>query len=324
MTESTLSSAMENLQQAVAHYLGMSLDPADWTDEEVIYIGMIIKRGLRQFYFPPKINENELAHEWSFLKPIATLTTIATYSTGTITISSGTCTLAGGVWPSWAATHGTLVVDNTEYTVTTRTSNTVLIVVGDNVAAGTEYDLRHDGNYDLADDFGGIEGMMTFADSEHKPPVKVVGEGMIRDLRGGQTARAYPQMVAIRPKETNGTDGQRFEAMFFPVPDDVYPLYYRKIILPENVGDSNDYPYGGASHADTIEASCIAAAELQEDGQQGPMYQHFIQRLTASISLDKRTDPDFLGYNGDNSDGADQESRKRHPQTFRVTYKGEI
>jgi hypothetical protein len=318
-----LSSTYEDLRKTIGNYLGLSLDPDDWDDGDVERIEMIIKRGLRQFYFSPPLNPDELAYEWNFLKPIATLTTIDSYSEGTIEVSSGVCTLTDGVWPNWAATNGELTIGTTKYAITKRTDETHLEVVGDDVVAGTDYSLSHNGNYDLPDDFGGIEGPMTFDDTEHKPPIKVVGEGMIRDLRGGQTARSFPCCVAIRPKETDGTAEQGFEAMFFPIPDNIYTLYYRKIILPDMIDSQNDHPYGGIMHADTIEASCLAAAEFQEDGVQGPMYQNFLQRLAASIGKDKAMCPDYFGYNADNSDGAVNEKRSRSGTNL-ITYKGRI
>ncbi len=325
MTESTLSSQYSDLQKAVAHYLGHGLDSAKWTTHQAAVITMIIKRGLRQFYYPPKVYDREMPHEWSFLKPIATLTTVATYSTGTVEVSSGTCTLSDGTWPTWAKTNGTLTIGTTEYTISSRDGDTELTVVGDDVDAGASYTLGHNGNYDLDEDFGGIEGVITY-ESRNKPDIVIVGEGKIRSLRNSQKARTYPYFAAVRPKECAGTaTGQRFEIMLFPIPSVEYVLKFRMNILPDALTDSIKYPYGGAVHAETIEASCLAVAELQEDEKKGPKHDYFMERLTASIALDKRAyQAEFLGYNGDNSDNADRDSGlRRHPQTFLVTYNGE-
>jgi len=328
MTESTLSSQFTDLQKAVAHHLGLGIDSAKWSADQTAIIAMIIKRGLRQFYHPPRIYPDEPSHQWSFLKPTVTLTTVGTYSTGTVEVSSGTCTLTDGVWPSWAATHGTLTIGTTEYAITTRDGDTELTVVGDDVAAETTYSLTHSGNYDLPEDFGGIEGNMTYEPSEHKEDILIVGEGKIRNLRGGQTARSCPIYAAVRPKECAGTSvGQRFEIMFFPIPNDAYDLSYKKIILASALTGTIKYPYGGAMHAETLEASCIAMAELQEDEKKGPMYDYFIERLTASIQIDKTAySAEFLGYNRDNSDAVHRDGGRndRHRGNFLVTYNGEI
>ena len=257
MGESTLSTSLDELRIAIAHSLGMSMTAADWTDTDKTLIDMILKKGLRQFYFPPQLSPNEPPHSWNFLKPIATITT-----------EDGT------------------------------------------------------GNYDLPDDFGGIEGNLTYEPSENKPDVLRIGEGKIRNLRA-DTAKSFPLFAAIRPKEhTITTTGQRFEVRFWPIPNGEYVLSYQKLILPSMLVDTTiTYPYGGAMHAETIEASCLAAAELQEDEIKGAKWQNFLDRLTASIRYDKTAyTQTFFGYNGDKSDGND--NSRRHKGIFRVTYQG--
>ena len=61
---------------------------------------------------------------------------------------------------------------------------------------------------------------------------------------------------------------------------------------------------GGALHADTIVAACrYAASELAEPKLQQFHKDIFMERLAASVSLDRRiTSVSSLGYNGDNSD----------------------
>lgn len=333
MTESTLSSQFTDLQKAIAHYLGLGRDITKWTEGQLEIITVIIKRGVRQFYFPPRIYDNEAPYEWRFLKPTTTISTIAPYDTGTIAIANGatTVTLTGGVWPSWTATKGTLVVGNTEYAIDSRTNDTVIELVStwtEDAETESAYVLEHDGSYDLPDDFGGIEGDMTYEVSENKADIRIVGEGMIRSLRRGIIARTWPRHAAVRPKTTDGSTGQRFEMLFEPIPDSVYVLSYRMLILSEALTATIKYHYGGMAHAETVEASCLAIAELQEDEIRGPKFAYFMERLTASIAYDKRTGPDFFGYNGDESDDIDRyddrNRRCRHPQTFIATYNGEI
>jgi len=331
--ESTLSSQYSDLQKAIGHSYGIGMDTDNWTENQTSIVDMIIKKGLRQFYFPPRVYEGEAPHEWGFLKPTVTLDTVGSYSTGTIAITNGetTVTLSDGTWPSWAYTHGTLVVDNTEYSIASRDSDTELTLSSawsEDTITEDDYTLRHNGNYDLPDDYGGIEGNMTFEPSEFKPGIRIVGEGRIRSLRSGQTTRQYPRYAAIRPKTTDGTGGQRFEVLFFPIPNDAYALSYKKLILASALTAVTKYPYGGAMHAETIEASCLAALELQEDEQRGPKYQHFMERLAASIQIDKKSNSaDYFGYIGDNSDAVHRDSPSRvHTPTMTnfVTYNGDM
>jgi len=332
MAESTLALTYTSLRLAIARHLGFSLDAEKWTDDQLTVIGMVTDRGLRQFYYPPKVYDNEAPHEWSFLKPTVTIDTVATYSTGTVAITETetTVTLSDGTWPTWAATHGTLVIDTTEYAISSRDSDSKLTLSSawaEDTITAEEYSLRHNGNYDLPDDFGGIEGEITYTSSENKPPILIVGEGMIENIRRGRTTRSYPIQAAIRPKEhTATTAGQRFEIMFGPIPNAAYTLNYKKLILPQAlVASTLIHPYGGAMHSETIIASCLAIAELQEEEKQGEKHNYFMQRLIASIQIDKKAyRAEYLGYNADHSDDAISDPNfVRHPNTFLVTYNGE-
>jgi hypothetical protein len=326
MAESTLAITYDDLRAAIGNYLAIGMDTTAWNTEETAQVEMIIKSALRQFYFPPPVQENgmlkEPPHDWSFLKPVVTLDTIAPYSTGTIAIDNGatTVTLTTGVWPAWTATHGSLVVDTAEYVIATRTDDTHLelaVAWAEDTETAAEYVLKHDGNYDLPDDFAGIQGTLVIESVSYKPNVALVGEGVIRtsrqqapqNMNSGSTTTPY--LAAVRPKvhETT-TVGQRFEIMFYPLPNDVYTISYKKIILPNMLVDTTiEYPYGGAEHAETLRAACIAVAEEQENGNRlngSPVFDKkklFEERLAASIQMDKLKDGvEYFGYSSDNSD----------------------
>ncbi len=337
MAESTLSTTLDQINLGIAHFLGIDVDPDNWDDAQAAIIDLIRIRGLRQFYFPPPLVEQtgqrtavaRPAHEWSFLKPITTLTLVGSYSTGTIaiTITETTVTLTTGVWPSWTATHGTLVVDNVAYEIASRTDDTRIELSEawtEDTETAASYTLRHNGNYDLPDDFGGLEGEIIYPEGSNKSNIRIIGEGKILSLRAGTTSRTYPQYAAMRPKkQTTATTGQRFEIMFFPIPAVTDTLSYKMLVLPSAlVKDTITHPYGGAMHAETILASCLAIAELQEDENRGPRWQQFQNRLAASIQIDKRMlSADYFGYNRDNSDSAHNSGSQRHPQTYLVSYR---
>jgi len=336
VSESSLSTTLTEIRLAIAHFLGIDVDPTNWDADQTAIINLILKRGLRQFYFPPPLLEQtgkriaitRPPHEWSFLKPITTLDLIGSYITGTITVTEldATVLLTDGVWPSWTATNGTLVIDTVRYKITSRTDDTHL-ELAEVWALDTKemvlYTLEHNGNYDLPDDFGGHEGDMVYPEGINKPNVRIIGEGKIRSLRAGTTSRTHPQFAAMRPKkQTVTTAGQRFEIMFFPIPAVTNTLSYKMLVLPELlVSDIITHPYGGAMHSETILASCLAVAEEQEDEKRGVKWQVFLDRLAASIQIDKRMiSTDYFGYNRDNSDSAHRAGSRRHPQTFLVRY----
>lgn len=351
MAESTLSLTYTELQFAVAHYLGLGA-VADWTATDTATIDMVIGSGLRQFYFPEPQPDGKV-HEWKFLKPTLTLVTIAPYSTGTIavTITGTTVTLTGGVWPTWTATHGSLVVDTSEYVIASRTDDTHIELEDawtEDTETAAEYVLKHDGNYDLPDDYGGIEGGMVVESRNYQPDIIIVGEGRIRSLRQQrpQNAQSSGSIVtsyyaAIRPKKHETTTaGQRFEIMFWPLPSEVDTISYVQRVNPQMlVTTTIEYPYGGMTHAETIRAACLAAAEEQENGNRlngSPVYDKrnlFLKRLAASIQLDKQMNGiEFYGYNSDRSDerhregsaGRNSNERRRRCDNSLVTYLGGI
>ena len=80
-----LSVSYSDIQKNVALMLGWNRTPSDeagtWSANQISDFKLILSSGLRKFYG---------AYDWSFMKPRYTLTTSDAYSTGTITISSGT------------------------------------------------------------------------------------------------------------------------------------------------------------------------------------------------------------------------------------------
>jgi len=310
MSESTLTLAYSDLRAEIGSFLGYGRAPANWDTEKIATVESVLQRGLRQFYLPPFLPGQDRSHPWSFLHPVTTLATVASYSTGTVSSSGTTVTLTAGTWPAWAATNGTLTVDSTDYEIATRISDSQLTLVAAPTAAfaSDTYSMDHDGNYDLPDDFGAIESNFTFeTDAAGWAPrngIAITGEGTLRNKRQFSVANSCPSLAALRCKAATGTTGQRFAVMFWPIPDAAYTLSYRYTAIPGKLTATLPYPLGGALHSETILASCMAAAELKVLGEKGMLWATFIERLAASTSLDNRaTAPTHFGYNGDGSDG---------------------
>jgi hypothetical protein len=312
MTESTLSITYDTLRQAIAHYLGISVTKADWSAAEIVQLDMIVKSGLRKFYKPEKVFKDEPPHRWSFLNPTTTVTTIPSYTTGTIALAHDgtTVTLTDGTWPSWAYTNGTLVIDSTEYAIASRTSNSEIVLsaayTGTALTAET-YELRHNGIYTMPENFAGVASRtLTYAAGEYKHDVKLISDAQIRKMLAlGMTGRSHPQYFAVRPKSVtvSATAGQRFELLFYPIPDEAYVLSYEMVVQTDMISDTYPYPLGGAAHGETIIAACIAAAELSESGIIGPQNQNYTNLLISSIREDQVAyQSEHIGYNGDNSD----------------------
>lgn len=160
-------------------------------------------------------------------------------------------------------------------------------------------------DYDMPDDFGGLNGVMTYPDWAASKPVIVGSESDIRTLRQLRPQTGKPTHAAIRPKASDGTAEQTFEMILWPTPDADIELTYRYYVLPRALSDTNPYPYGGAAHSETILESCLAIAEQRLNDQKSIHWEKFLQRLAASIQIDRKTaGADFLGYNADCSDNA--------------------
>lgn len=320
MSESSLSITYEDLRKEVGYALGFSLSASSvWDDEEEQLVDMCIEDGLRMFYNPPSIDGT--AHQWRFMRPIGELETTAPYSTGTIQVASGVVTLTGGTFPSWAA-GGDLVVNSKSYAIDTRDSDTQVTLEDTTVtvASGTSYELRRYA-YDLPDDFGGIDSPMTFQPSKSVTfrPVKQVSESLIRKKRQYEFASSQPELFATHVKVMDPTVGTRYEVWIYPTSDKAYQLEYQYKSYPNKLSTTNKYPLGGMAHAETIKAACLAAVELKNDDMQGPRYQYFMERIQASIMIDRQENSaKHLGYNRDRSE--DSYDPQHHRSNYIVPY----
>lgn len=153
-----------------------------------------------------------------------------------------------------------------------------------------------DADYDLPSGFARIVGGFTFPGGENYAPVKIVSEAEIRRLRQTSESTGRPQYAAIRPKAASGTAIQRFEALFWPGPDQDYTFSYSYVAIPTAISVSEPYPYGGMPHSETILESILSVAETRANDTSGLHMQRFLQLLSSSQALDQRTGPDSYGY----------------------------
>jgi len=172
------------------------------------------------------------------------------------------------------------------------------------------------GDYDLPDDFGSLDGPLTYLDSNSPNwMVQVTSDKHVMSLRSevytNQTSHR-PNWAAVRSKRTPHTDiSTRWEILFAPISSQPYDLHFRYHVLPEPISSTNRYPYGGQAHSETVMESCLALAEQRMDDQAAIHSQKFIQRLAASIRYDRQTtQADTIGYNRDGSDGSSHSSRR--------------
>ncbi len=306
---STLTLGWADLMNEVAYFLGgrREVDPSIptiWTTAEKELYDRVVKIGLRQFILPPPVGEGGDVHEWSWMRPRTTLYAWAT-TTGTISsVGSGgnrTITAAAASFHPAMVGH-TVVSTNGSYAIVTYVSSTVVIVDADASADSAEaFTVTADGSYRLPAAYGGIDGDMTFdPGAGYYQPLPIVGEGQIEALLQGNTSTGRPQFAAIRPLAPDATAEQKFDLWVYPIPDSGYTLHYRYFVLIDALTTAAAYPPGGMVHAETIKASCLAAAELHVDDVRGERRDYFMERLAASIEHDNRAHTaKTLGYNGD-------------------------
>jgi len=311
MAESTLSLTYADLMNAVSYFLYGKSDYTDLGANDQSRCDEIVQDGYRQFLYPPTLDGVDVGYEWRFLNPNTTLDTVGTYSTGTLEVATGTCTITTGTWPTWAYTHGTLTIDGTEYTISSRDSAVQLTVVGADVAAGEDdWTLTHDGNYDLPDNFGRlIDGFSFEPGSVYSGIVADVGEGRIRYLRASSEMWGRPQQAGTRIKSSDGTDGQRREVMFYPTPDTAYTLYYRYAAFVDKLSVTAEYPLGAMKHSETLKLSCLAQADAMVNDNYGIHWEKFLTSLKASITRDKREEGTFFGDVGPGGQYSDNGGR---------------
>lgn len=154
----------------------------------------------------------------------------------------------------------------------------------------------------LPDDFGGIEGVLRLIDA-NKPSfaIRVVPEAFVRrKYEELPDATGQPQYAAIEGLRGTTTErSTRAQLRIWPKADQDYTLALQYYLLPGALSGIFPYAYGGALHAETILAAVKAAAEQHQNGERGIEYAYFLERMSASVALDRRNKAQAFGYNGD-------------------------
>lgn len=308
MAESTLSGTLTNIQDEMSRYLGWSGDYSGDSSARQALMDRYIISGLRQFYWPVPVNGR--MHQWSFLKPIASIvlwpTMSETCQVTTVTASGDTVTSDDTdnlLFYTTMVGKSIVAEDDSSYTISAVASEGAsACTVSTDASADddTEFTITADGDYRLPDDFAQLEGSFRFDNGSGLCQMTLVGEAHIRKRRSDCESTGIPQLVAVQPLTSDNSTGQRFQICVWPTPSTAYTLTYRYSILPDAlVNASNEYPYGGAMHFETIKESCLAAAEAAVMENQGIHKALFMERLATSISADLQLNmPDRIGEPG--------------------------
>ena len=284
----------------------------------------IINRGLRQFYFPPVLQGETSAHQWSFLRYHATInlpapvTTTATcqVTNGVATFNSAIFTNAyrhtvvkftsqGDYYEVASVTTTTLTLRDTTVNITTATTATIYWNRADMVDSGIDINIYY--------------GINTGRGS-----LRNVNSQYILNLQQNQVSThiGYPELFSIEPAswpDASDQAEQAFHLRFYPFANQATSLSLRQRLAPDGLSNDADSPLGGVAHYETIMASCLAIAEEFGDTPSSKYRDLFIQRLTASIMADRTgMYASNFGYNGDSSD----DYRQLRDRIDTVTYVG--
>jgi hypothetical protein len=282
----------EILQGRVGHYL-FGIRTGFSADQE-LDIQDCLNDGLRRVYS---------AHEWSFLRPVADVSTTAPYTTGTVAVASGVVTLTGGTFPSWSA-DGVLKVDNRYYSVASRESDTQITLDSTSVtvAAGESYQLgRPEIPLEAAFDAVANDSDLTYypsADSWY-PPVQWRHDATIRQLEGNNPEFDRPAFYSVRTVEFDPEVGSRKVLAMYPTPDQTYTLRVPMILRPVLLDATNRYAIGGEVLSQVMLEACLAAAEHNFEEREHVHEKRFMELIGLAIRDDQnRSSPTSLGLDG--------------------------
>ena len=314
MSEPTLTLGYVDFAKEIGLFQGWKIDdvsaPAGWAldSDRLALVDLIIQSALRTFYYDAR-DERGRKHKWNFFKPLEDLI-IWPEATGETEGApvyddeaySEVTAAAATFYPSMVGK--TLSFDDSgggDYVIASYTSSTVVTVVGDASAEGDEADftIEADGDYRLPDNFGGIDGDVTFVGANTTAQIHIGSEQSIRARRGQGDSTGRPWLVAVMPLASTGAAGQRWVFMVWPTPDEVYTMRFRTNAHPNKISTSNPYPLGGTAHGQTILEGCLAEAERRRGDTTRIHENRYRELLVSSIAEDRTAGaPENMGYCG--------------------------
>lgn len=318
MSAPSLALTFLDLQIRVAEYLGnadytsgSAGAPADAGDLE--RVKRIVNDGYRRF-----INSND---RWEFLTPLITLTFAQQY-TGTATSAGTTTTLvdttrteATGFFNGFTfgftggtGINQTATVSAWNLTTHTFTFSSAVAVAPD---ATTTYQVASSvcvagdvSRYYMPDGFyGSILLPFTYPTSGPRSRIEPIHEERIRELNASGQASGDPSLVAFRPLPvTTAAAGQRWEAVFWPKPQNIYTVTARARLYPDKLVNNGDFHIAGFAYDEAVLKAALAEAERQGDDNIGVQEKAFQQALKLAMDTDKQAVAKRLGDYGDKSE----------------------
>jgi hypothetical protein len=177
---------------------------------------------------------------------------------------------------------------------------------------------------DLPDNLGRVVGQFYYPSSSNRVSVVVVSEAQLNEYKSHTDSDGAPRYCCIRHKASDGSDGQRLEVEWYPVPDSAYTLTYKFEAYQGRLSNSNPYPLGGMKHGELVMESCLAVAEERANDEKGIHYQNFMAQLITAIALDRRQGAINYGKMGQPEEHDYRLRRGDTGGTYPITYNGDV
>ncbi len=150
--------------------------------------------------------------------------------------------------------------------------------------------------YELPLGYRGIRTPFTFTDVVGFPPPTSRTVDEIMEMENYGDFNSWPQYYAIRAGQFTKELGQRFEVLFWPMPDSIYDLFYSYHVMPQKLEVDADIPMGGPEFAECMMQMCLGVAEEEKDEQGGGPQMGAAQALlTTLITADQNREPRSVG-----------------------------
>lgn len=153
-------------------------------------------------------------------------------------------------------------------------------------------------DYDLPDDFARFIGSLHYPEQENRRDIVVIPTPDILEYRSGASTTGAPRYVSERWKTSDGTTGQRKEALFWPKPDNDWSLLYQYEAYQGALSDTYPYPLGGMKMAELYIESCLTVVEIRANDEAGPHYEEYVRLLIDAVARDKMNGAQVYGQMG--------------------------
>ena len=249
------------------------------------------------------------AYEWSFLRTLVTISTLPSYSTGTITIdASGNVTGQGTTFPAYAASsNGWLYFGlGGAFPIASYggpTSLTLSNYTFGAQATPTTYSIWFN-RYPLPTGIDSLKGPLLYPPNAHKGTRDQVDSWEQNRLRRQLQMMCQPGHPMAYCEETatpDPTTGSSRYVMLWPPPHCQVVLEGIGTARPTMIDSTNQYPLGIEVLSLVIEESCLAAWErnMEKKGPTNPEAIHnqaFPSLLQQAIQADKQKGaPEIIG-----------------------------